>query len=120
MFEKKTGTYVKDGAEKSYKRITRVDKIDRVCAIVQQLIDAAALSNIKDKYNGKSIEMNFSENTALKTKQEVKEVHFSGKQYTLNRSVVHSENNKFAYHLSDDVTHDPSFVYQVLEDIFDR
>lgn len=135
VFEKKTGTYVKGGAEKSYKRITRVDKIDRVCAIVQQLIDsgadyfrqqqhvdniAAALSNIKDKYNGKSIEMNFSENTALKTKQEVKEVHFSGKQYTLNRSVVHSESNKFVYHLSDDITHDPSFVYQVLEDIFDR
>ena len=27
---------------------------------------------------------------------------------------------KFVYHLSDDTTHDPSFVQQVLEDIFDR
>lgn len=42
VFEKKTGTYVKGGAEKSYKRITRVDKIDRVCAIVQQLIHSGA------------------------------------------------------------------------------
>ena len=27
---------------------------------------------------------------------------------------------KFVYHLSDDTTHDPSFVQQVLEDIFDH
>ena len=27
---------------------------------------------------------------------------------------------KFVYHLSDDATHDPSFVQQVLEDIFGR
>ena len=27
---------------------------------------------------------------------------------------------KFAYHLSDDIPHDLSFVHQVLEDVFDR
>ena len=65
------------------------------------------------------MDFDFLENITLKTKQEVQEAHFSGKQYTLHCSIVQPGENKFVYHLSDDTTHDPSFVHQVLEDIFD-
>ena len=64
--------------------------------------------------------MDFSENIAIKTKSEVQEPHFSGKQYALHCNIVQPNEVKFVYHLSDDTTHDPSFVQQVLEDIFDR
>ena len=64
--------------------------------------------------------MDFSENIALKTKQEVQDTHFSGKQYALHCSIVQPGDNTFVYHLSDDTTHDPSFVHHVLEEIFYR
>ena len=41
-------------------------------------------------------------------------------QYVLNCTIVQPGEVKFVYHLSDDTTHDPSFVQQVLEDIFDH
>ena len=56
----------------------------------------------------------------MKTKQDVKETHFSGKQYNLHCSIVQPGDNKFVYHLNDNTSHDSSFVHQVLEDIFDR
>ena len=59
--------------------------------------------------------MDFSENIAIKTKKEVQEVHFSGKQYGLHCTIVQPGEVKFVYHLNDDTTHDPSFVQQVLE-----
>ena len=64
--------------------------------------------------------MDFSENIAIKTKSEVQEAHFSGKQYALHCNIVQPNEVKFVYHLSDDTTHDPSFVQQVLENIFYR
>ena len=64
--------------------------------------------------------MDFSENIAIKTKSEVQEALFWGKEYALHCAIVQPSEVKFVYHLSDDTTHDPSFVQQVLEDIFDR
>ena len=64
--------------------------------------------------------MDFSGNIARKTKSEVQEAHFSGKQYALHCAIAQPGKVKFVYHLSDDTSHDPSFVQQVLEDIFDR
>ena len=76
----------KDGAEKSYERTTRVDKTNKVSAIVQQLIDSGAnylrhrqhvdsaatvLPKITERHTGKYIEMGFLEKIWLKTKQEV-------------------------------------------------
>ena len=135
VFEKKTETYIKNGVEKSYERTTRIDKTDKVCDIVKQLVDSGpnylkhrqhvnninkVLPKIRERHAGKYIEMDFSENIALKTKSEVQEAHFSGKQYALHCSIVEPGENKFVYHFSDDTTHDPCFVHQVLEDIFDR
>ena len=61
--------------------------------------------------------MDFSENIAIKTKSEVQEVHFSGKQYAFHCNIVQPNEVKFVYHLSDDTT---IFVQQVLGNIFDR
>ena len=66
------------------------------------------------------MEMDFSENIAIKTKNKVQEAHFSGKQCALHCTIVQPGEVKFVYHLSDGTNHDPSFVQQVLEDIFDR
>ena len=64
--------------------------------------------------------MDFSENIAIKTKSEILEAHFWGKQYAFHCTIVQPGEVKFVYDLSDDTTHDPSFVQQVQEDIFDR
>ena len=135
VFEKKTESCVKDGTEKSHERTTRVNKTDKVSTIVEQLVNSGAnylrhwehvdnipavLPNIKERHTGRYIKMNFSENIALKTKQEVQEAHFSGKHYTLYCSIFQPGDNKFVHHVSDDTIHDLSFVRQVLKDIFDR
>ena len=135
IFGMKTETYVKNGIEKSYERTTRLDKKDKVSDIVEQLIKLGppylkhrqhvanvntVIPKIRERHEGKYIELDFSENIALKTKSEVQEAHFSGKQYALHCSIVEPGENKFVYHLSDDTTHDPCFVHEVLEDIFDR
>ena len=135
LFEKKTETYVKNDVEKSYGWTTRIDKSDKVNNIVRQLVTsgdsylrhqkhvyniATVLPKTKERHQGKYIEKDFSENISLKTKIDFQEGDFSGKQYVLHCSTVHPGEVNFIYHLSDDTTHDPSFVQQVLENIFDR
>ena len=75
---------------------------------------------IHESFNGKCIEIDFSENIAMKPKFEVQDAHFSGKQYSLHCSVVKAGTQKYFYHLSDDTTHDPEFVHKVLVDVFDK
>ena len=79
-----------------------------------------ALPLTRESFNGKYIEMDFSENIAMKLKFEVQDAHFSGKQYSLHRSVVEPGTQKYFYHLSDDRTHGPEFVHEVLVDLFDK
>ena len=79
-----------------------------------------ALPLTRESFNGKYIEMDFSENIAMKPKFEVQDAHFSGKQYSLHRSVVEPGTQKYFYHLSDDRTHGPEFVHEVLVDLFDK
>ena len=64
--------------------------------------------------------MGFSDNIAMKPKFEVQDAHFSGKQYSLHCSIVEAGIKKYFYHLSDDTTHDPEFVHEVLVDLFDK
>ena len=75
---------------------------------------------IRELFNRKCIEMDFSDNIAMKPKFEVQDGHFSGKQYSLHCSVVEKGTQKYFYHLSDDTTHDPEFVHEVLVDLFDK
>ena len=75
---------------------------------------------VKESFQGTYIELDFSENIAIKPKFEVQEAHFSGKQYTLHCSIVEPGMSKYVYHLCDDTKHDPVFVNEVLEDIFTK
>ena len=58
------GSYLKDRSQ--------VDNIDKAFPID------------KEHFQGTYIELDFSENIAIKSKFEVQEAHFSGKQYTLH------------------------------------
>ena len=133
IFESKEETYFKDGIEKKYKRTTRVDKYVCVSAVVHQLfnrgksylIHRSHVKNIskvfplmKELFNGRYIELDFSENLSLKPKFEIQAAHFSGRQYSLHCSIVEPGVTKFVFHLRDDTTHDASSVHVVLEDIF--
>ena len=53
----------------------------------------------------------------MKPKFEAQDAHFSGKRFTLHRAIVEPEGPKYAYHLSDDTTHDSFFVHHVFADI---
>ena len=80
------------------------------------------LPKIRESFPRKYLEMDFWQNIALKTKNEVQTDHFSGKQQSLHCSIVIDENDglSYVYHLSDDTGHDPTFVDEVLNDIFLR
>ena len=72
---------------------------------------------MKEAYNGKYTELSFSQNLALRPKDEVQSAHFSGKHFTLHCSIVDPVHSQYHFHLSDDTTHDPVFVDHVLRDI---
>ena len=72
---------------------------------------------MRDAYQGKYIELDFSQNLALRPKHEVQSAHFSGKQFTLYCAIVEPIDIRYHYHLSDDTKHDGIFVDQVLRDI---
>ena len=65
---------------------------------------------IRESFSGKYIELEFSENFALKPKHEFQDAHFSGNQYSLHCTIVEPGENKCVYHLSDDTNHDPVFL----------
>ena len=72
---------------------------------------------IKENYNQKFIELDFSQNLSLRPKDEVKSAHFSGKQFTLHCATVESVENQYDYHLSNDSKHDGIFADQVFQDM---
>ena len=51
---------------------------------------------LKEVYDGKYIELGFSQNLVLRPKDEVQSAHFSGKQFTLHYTIV--ERAKFGNH----------------------
>ena len=129
--------YVKEGATKTYTRATRVDKNESVCDIYDDYVASgecylyyrsivdnikAVLPKIRESFTGKYIEMDFSQDIALKTKDEDQTAQFSGKQQFLHCSIVIDGNDalSYVYRLSDDTGHDPTFVDEVLNDIFGR
>ena len=65
---------------------------------------------MKDGYTGKYIELGFSQNLALRTKDEVQSVHFFGKQFTLHCAIAKPFDHRYHFHLSDDTKHDGIFV----------
>ena len=87
--------------------------VDNIKAVLPKILESVA---------GKYIEMDFSWNISLKTKNEVQTAHFRGKQHSLHCSIVINENDalNYVYHLSDDTGHDPTLVDEVLNEIFGR
>ena len=72
---------------------------------------------MKEAYNGKYIELDFSQNIALRAKDEVHSAHFSGKQFTFRSVIVDPVGSWYHFHLSDDTIHDAVFLDHVLHDI---
>ena len=115
----------KDGTPGQYQRATRVDHKNAVKDICQKILDtgnaylkhrtyvdnvSSVFPEMKSTYDGKYIELDFSQNLALRPKDEVQSAHFSGKQLTLHRSIVNPVNNRYHFDLSDDTNHDSIFV----------
>ena len=103
------------GVTKEYSRTTRVDKEEPVCDIFSKLMSIggkylrhrshvdninSVLPKIKERFTGTYIEMDFSENLALKTRYEIQTAHFSGKQYALHCSIVERPERPYVYHLT--------------------
>ena len=131
----KESYYAENGKSVEYTRTTRVDLCEPVCKLVQKLRDigpkylkhrtyvdncAVAFPLLKETYEGKFIELDFSQNLSLRPKDEVQSAHFSGKQFTLHCSIVEQTENRYHYHLSDDTKHDPFFVDVVLREIISK
>ena len=81
---------------------------------------SSVFPEMKSTYDGKYIELDFSQNLALRPKDEVQSAHFSGKQLTLHYSIVNSVNNGYHFQLSDDTNHDSIFVDHVIRNIIDK
>ena len=84
------------------------------------LTSTTAFPLLKETYEGKFIELDFSQNLSLRPKDELQSAHFSGKQFTLHCSIVEPTEYRYHYHLSDDTKQDPFFVDVVLRDIISK
>ena len=129
-YERKIESYKgKDGNDVQYTRTARVDQKDKVSVLVTKILQNTArylkhrsyvdnvsrvLPMLKDGFNGKYIELDFSENLALRPKHEAQSAHFSGKQHALHCAIFRPGDTNFHYHLSDDTKHDHIFVDEAL------
>ena len=135
VFEKKEETYFINGIEKSYEGVPCIDKKMKIKEVAKTLTEQCGsylkhrlhVANIKntlplirESVNGKHIDLDFSENIAMKAKFEVRDAHFSWKQNSLHCSIVEPGTQKYFNYLSDDTTHDPAFVHEVLVALFGK
>ena len=75
---------------------------------------------MKDVCDRKFIELDFSQNLAIRPKLEVQSAHFFNKQYTLDCAIAKPFSKRYHYHLSGDNKHDGIFVYHVLRDLINN
>ena len=133
LYQRVTESFIgKEGKPVQHTRTTRVDDYKLVSQLVKGISEASdkylehrtyvdncanVLPLMRDGYQGKYIELDFSQHLALRPKHEVLSAHFSGKQFTLHCVIVEPFQTRYHYHLSDDTKHDGIFVDQVLRDI---
>ena len=125
----------KEGKPVEYTRTSRVDECKPVNDIVNFILDggekylkhrsyvdnySTSFPLMKDGYEGKYIELDFSQNVALRPKHEVQSTHFSGKQFSLHCAIAEPFEKRYFYHLSDDTKHDGIFVDLAIRDIIQR
>ena len=96
---------VKDGSKKYKKNRSHVDNCSNV------------FPPMKDTYSGKYIELDFSQNLAIRLALEVQSAHFSNKQYTLHCAIAKPFDKQYHYHLSDDTKHDGIFDDHILREL---
>ena len=75
---------------------------------------SSVFPEMKSTYDGKYIELDFSQSLALRRKDEVQSAHFSDKQLTLHCSPVNPVNKRYHFHLSDGTNDDSIFVDHVI------
>ena len=112
-YERKLECYKGKDGDVRNTRIARVDKKGKVSIIADRLLQNSAryvkhrsyvsnvsrvLTMLRDGFNGKYIELDFSENLALGTKHEVQSAHFSGKQQALHCAIFQPGDINFRYH----------------------
>ena len=96
---------IKDRSKKYKKNRSHVDNCSNV------------FPPMKDTYSGKYIELDFSQNLAIRLALEVQSAHFSNKQYTLHCAIAKPFDKQYHYHLSDDTKHDGIFDDHVLREL---
>ena len=122
VYERVTESFIgKEGKPGQYTRTTRVEYNKPICQLVKCILEASdkylkhrtyvdncakVFPLMKDGYQGKYIELDFSQNLALRTKHEVQSAHFSGKQFTLHCAIAEPFDTRYHYYLSDDTIHD--------------
>ena len=121
----------KEGKPVAYKRTARIDDTEPVRHLVSLIKDVSKkykkhrnyvenCSNVsplmKDAYSGKYIELDFSQNLAIRPKLKVQSAHFSNKQYILHCAIAKPFDKQYHYHLSDDIKHS-IFVDHDLRDL---
>ena len=113
-YERILESYTKrDGTSSEYKRVTRIVYFEPAKDICKQVLESGntylkhrtyvdncstVFSQRKEAYDGKYTELDFSQNLALRAKDEVQSAHFSGKQFTLHCAIV--EPVDYRYHSS--------------------
>ena len=102
-----------------------VEKLKDLCdkyLLQRTLVDSCTslFSFLKEVYDGKYIELDFLQTSALPPKNEVHMAHFSSKQFTLHCAIVEQPKFRYHRHISDDTKHDSVFVLYVIRDIIER
>ena len=64
--------------------------------------------------------LDFSQNLSQRPKNEIQSVHFSGRQFTLQCTIVELSEMRYHYHLSHDIKYDEVFVDLVLRVIIEK
>ena len=94
----------------------------RILINIKKYVDncSSVFPLMKETYNGKYIELNFSQNSALRPKDEVPSAQFSGKHFILHCSTVDPTGSGYHFDLSDHIIHDPVFVDHALCNIINK
>ena len=124
----------KEGEQKFYKRIARVDFHDVPLKQVYDMLMASAEDYLVHRHmtlldkvywakylcsiDQPVIWMDYSMNVKLTEKNQVQSAHFSGRQQTLHDSLIQEQHGKYTYiyHLSDDTNHDSVMTSRIIED----
>ena len=134
MRESSNLTHGKDGTAGEYKRVTRIDYMEPdkdICKYIMETgnsylkqrtyVDNVAVTSpeMKSTYDDKYIELDFSQNITLRSKDKVQSAHFSGKSLTLHCAIVDPIKSRYHFHLSENTNHNGIFVHHVIRDIID-